>query len=298
MESKISKLAPDSDALNIVVCGDSRGERQLMPAVIESNTGINTINIAVDAGEVVSLIYALDSYDSYDNVYVLSASSWQINDGANDKGYLSQKCFQQLTLAEKLSIYQNNLFELVRMESGLIRLEMKYFLNKYPVKEELSYEEEVLKEDGFRGIDYTLNVEKEHLANLLQTHSWYKNLTNDNVRWRLFKEAMNVLGEKNAFIIVCQPPASPIWKEKTKNTVISKAEEEFSKKMDSICHQFTNIVFYDFYTNDIDLLDNSMYYDYQHLNRKGAEIFSKIFSDSINRELLVRMHDKVNNKPI
>jgi hypothetical protein len=129
MESKISLLQLEDNTLNIVVGGDSRGERQLIPDVIKSNTGHNTINVCVDAGEVVTLSYALDTYDNYNNVYILSASSWQINDGANAAGYVSQKCFQKLTPQEKLTIYQNKLFELFRMESTLIRLELRYLLN-------------------------------------------------------------------------------------------------------------------------------------------------------------------------
>jgi hypothetical protein len=115
------------------------------------------------------------------------------------------------------------------------------------------------------------------------------------VRWRLFKEAIDVLSKKKSLMIFYQPPVSPIWKEKTRNTDISRAEEEFSQKMDSLSHQYENIVFYDFYNNDIKSLGNNMYYDYQHLNRNGAEIFSEIFSDIVNREIKERAHNNVIN---
>ena len=285
----------DSDSLNVVVGGDSRGERQLIPYSIESNTGFNTINICVDAGEIVSLSYALDAYDTYNNVYIISASSWQINDGANATGYLSQKCFQKLTLREKLIIYQKNIFELFRLESSLIRLKMKYFLSKNSEKEDFFYDEEIITEFGFLGIEDTLKIDHEFLGTLINSHNWYNDLNNNGVRWRIFKEAFNKLGEKDALIIFYQPPVSPIWKEKTRNTVISRAEEEYSKKLDSLCSQYENIVFYDFYNNDINSLGNIMYYDYQHLNRNGAEIFSELFSDIINREIKARTHDNVYN---
>ena len=70
MESKISKLHIDSDSLNIVIGGDSRGERQLIPYSIESKTGYNSINISVTAGEIVSTAYALDVYSAHNNVYI------------------------------------------------------------------------------------------------------------------------------------------------------------------------------------------------------------------------------------
>ena len=229
------------------------------------------------------------------NVYIISASSWQINDGANAIGYVSQKCFQQLTLLEKFNIYQNEISEFFRLETTLIRIEIKYLLSNISENEEFFYDDEIISESGFLGINDTLTIDHEYLNTLLNSHAWYKNLNNNGGRWRIFKEAFNKLSEKDALIIFYQPPVSPIWKEKTRNTVISKTEEEYSNKLDSLCNQYENIVFYDFYNNDINSLGNNMYYDYQHLNRNGAEVFSELFADIITKEINARSQSNTYN---
>ena len=67
----------------------------------------------------------------------------------------------------------------------------------------------------------------------------------------------------------------------TSTLFIDVAEQEYSKKVKSEVEKYKNIVFIDFYNNDIPVLTDSMYYDVQHLNRKGAEVFSTFLSKKI-----------------
>jgi len=291
LDSKISKLPINNDSINIIIAGDSRGERQLIPHIFKLNTGYNSINIAVTAGDIISTIPALQTYSDL-NIYVISASSWQINDGAIDPGYLSLKCFRELTLFEKFQIYHENLNELVRIEMRFIKQSILFLFRNYKDDyEKYHYDDTIIKNFGFLGIEDTLEIDSIKLNSLLGSHAWYKAINPNGARWRIFTEELNKFNERNSLIVIFQPPVSPIWKGKTENTFIGSFEKNYSKKLDSLCDQYENIVFYDFYTNDIDSLENNVFYDYQHLNRNGAAIFSRSLSSIISKEIEARTYN-------
>ena len=74
MEIKIKMRSIDTTKTNIIIAGDSRAERQLIPKVIKSETGINTINIAVSDGDLISTIYSIKKfYSNSDIIFVISA---------------------------------------------------------------------------------------------------------------------------------------------------------------------------------------------------------------------------------
>ena len=62
----------------------------------------------------------------------------------------------------------------------------------------------------------------------------------------------------------------------------------YSNKLSELSKEYSNIDFYDYYTNNISELTDEMYYDYQHLNQMGAKTFSekisKLIIDSVNFE--------------
>lgn len=275
IESKISNLKIDKNKINIIVAGDSRGERQLIPKIIESNTGYNSINIAVNAGDLVSTVFAIKKHYSGSNlIFIISASSWQINDGAISPGYLSAKCFQKLTTIEKLNFYKSNVWEFVNLYKKLIKQTILSFFSSDASF--FNYDSKIISELGYQatsGVIAAFNSDKE-VNNYLSIHPWYMNISNNGARWRIFQEAIRELSRIDSYFILLQPPVSPYWKKITKNTYIDIAEEEYSKKLNNLVLEYNNIDFYDFYSKDINELNDSMYYDYQHLNSKGAMMFS------------------------
>ena len=46
------------DDTEVIVAGDSRAERQVMPAIIERRTGWRTVNVATTAGDLITLSHA------------------------------------------------------------------------------------------------------------------------------------------------------------------------------------------------------------------------------------------------
>jgi hypothetical protein len=285
VERKIAELVIDTNKINIIIAGDSRAERQLIPKIIKEITGFNTINIAANSTDLVTTATAIKkSYPSCSKIiFIISASSWQINDGAIDRGYLSLKCFQKMTFLNKLILFKNNLTGMSKLQIDLIQSFKYFFLHILNKKTFINYDANIIKELGYRGINGQLNVDLtvKELMVKYKLHPWYKNLSNNGIRWLIFKKALNEIGNMNTHFIIYQPPISPYWKTNTAKSFIDIAEKEYSNKMSKEIQKYNNLIFFDFYNNDIAELSNNMYYDVQHLNRQGAEIFSVYLSKKI-----------------
>jgi hypothetical protein len=277
IDAKISKLPIIEGKMNIVIAGDSRAERQLIPEIIEKKTGFNTINIAVSNGEIISTVTAIKKkYSTSNFIFVISASSWQINDGATSPGYLSEKCFQKATIFEKIKLYKNDVVGFTKIYGRLIG-EFTSSIS-YP---NYNYDEEIIKNKGFLGIEGVFEEmeTKEEIESYIQRHRHYKNFENNGIRWRVFKESIKELDALESTSIIIQPPLSPYGKSFTKNTIIERAEKEYSQKLNNLSFGFEKIIFYDFYSKDELVIKDSLYYDYFHLNKQGAILYSQKIGD-------------------
>jgi hypothetical protein len=281
LESKISILKIDTAKTNIIIAGDSRAERQLIPEIIKNITGINAINIATSSCDLVTLVSAIKKKYQYCSkiIFVISASSWQVNDGAIDPGYLSLQCFHKLNIREKFVMYRNSLPEMKLLQARLLYDFIKKVLH---IGNKLDYDVKVISELGFYGVEGKFKVQtKNILEKTFVSHPWYKNNNNNGVRWTIFLKSLREIGNMNSFFIIYQPPISAYWRINTAKSFIDIAESEYSKKLAIEIQDSKNIEFYDFYSNEISTLNDSMYYDYQHLNRQGAEVFSVLLSKKI-----------------
>jgi len=288
IEIKISKLPIKKDKLNIIIAGDSRGERQIIPAIIDSVTGCNTINIAIPSGDLVTAFEAIkEHYLNQKILFVISASSWQINDGAIDVGYLSPNCFQKASALEKVHLYRDNLQRLGNMYKELVLFSFAHYfpfvnLNSF-------YSEEIIRNKGFYGISGKFKYVKNEneISGFLHRHPWYKNLSNNGVRWRIFKEIVKKLNDTKLKTILIQPPVSKYFKKITKNTFVETAEKEYSNKLKILSNEYENIDVLDFYMNDISELSDSLYYNFQHLNKNGAVLFSKKIAEIVAERIKI-----------
>ncbi len=286
VEEKILNLEIDSSNVNIIIAGDSRAERQLIPKMIESVTGLNTINISNSSCDLVTAQDLIEKYYSNGKfIFVISASSWQINDGSIIPGYLSDKCFEKLTFMEKRRIYKNNVPELFRLYVNMARNNIKTLIPKKVVR---SRSAKSIPEYGYVGFDGNITYMKSSfdIEQYFNRHGWYKDCKLDGARLRVFKDALKKISKMKYHFIIYQPPVSPYWKRITKNTFIDSAEIEYSGKLKKLVSQYDNIDFYDFYLQEDIELNDSMYYEYQHLNRKGSKVFSNKIAEIIKKYIL------------
>ncbi len=283
LESKIARFKLHENEINLIIAGDSRAERQLIPRVFSHQTGYNAVNIAVASCDLVTFLHALKKLDRNPrNIFIVSASSWQINDGAIDIGYLSEKCFQQMTIYERFSLFSKNFKDLSEMYKRLFKHSLAGLF-----KSDLflpGLDSEIINMKGFNGRTGNIQIKtsETEITEYLNNHPWYKNLANKGIRWEIFARAFKELGKMDSHFIIFQPPVSPYWKRIIRDTPIEKSELYFSQKLKELALEFNNVDFYDFYDQEIPGLEDCMYYDPQHLNKDGSEIFSNFLANLIN----------------
>ena len=272
---------------DIIIGGDSRAERQVVPAIVLSHTGRNAVNIATTSCDLVTLYNALKKHDicSKSCTLIISTSIFQVNDGAIDPGYLSEASLLNMSLHEKIVVHRSTLDRLL---VDLVKITILGMVSHpEPVSEAL------IRENGFHGIQENLKLPVNVLMDPKKTnHPWYRNLHLRGARWRIFQETLNKLAASHMRIYIYQPPVSPAWRTYTVGSFIDQSEREFGSMLRAATQKYSNVQFLDFYSNPDARLGNSMYYDIQHLNRAGAEIFTEILMEKIGNDLRTELLDK------
>jgi hypothetical protein len=276
----------------IVIAGDSRAERQLIPSIVEKNTGVKTINIAVSSGELISFMPYLNYFNPDSTTFIFSTSSWQINDGGISPGYFSLDAYIQLDLYERLSIYKFNLYDFIQMEDQLVRNSFKdIFRELTNTTKKYQYDQDVIHNKGFLAIHKYLKSTKAEFKwqknrHQKEQHPWYQNLKSQGFRSKLFDYAISTLGSTNFRVILYQPPVLRSFYTSNKTTEIGLFESRFGAKLSKHSKQFKNITVLNFYDKPLMFLTDSCFYDPQHLNFNGA----KKFTNYISQQLLYPTH--------
>ena len=270
LEGKLRSLVTADT--EVIVAGDSRAERELVPAIVEARSGRKTVNIASTAQDLVTLSNALARHPLPANAtLIVDISVFQVNDGAIDPPFLSTACLLNMTTRERVTVYVDRLgspwsslaFRFVEGEPAVIGPAM-------------------LRERGFLGIDKQLSLPLPKM--LLNEHPWYRKMSLHGARWRIFQEALGRLAASGRRIYLFQPPISPAWRRYTSDTFVDTAERNLGAMLGPAAAQYPNVRFLDFYSADPGLGD-AQFYDIQHLNRGGAAAFTGLLMDRIGAEL-------------
>lgn len=268
LEGKLRSLVSDDTA--VIVGGDSRGEGQVVPAVIEARTRRHAANVATAAQDLVTLSNALARHDipAAGRVLIVSASLFQVNDGAIDTGYLSTACLLNMTTGERARVYLDRL--------GSPWSPLAFQFTEDPPAEIAS---ERLREKGFVAIEKQLSLPLPKV--LLNAHPWYRRVSLEGARWRIFEDALARLAAAGFRIYIFQPPVSPAWRAYTAGTFVDSAERKYAAMLTSATQKDSNVTFLDFYSVPDPRLGNDKFADIQHLNRGGAGVFTGILLDRI-----------------
>ena len=283
MEDKTSTLISVVKDPNVIVAGDSRAERQLVPNIIMRDNALKVINVASSSGDLVSFVAAIKKYhlDKKNRIFVLSVGISQVNDGATDDGYMSDKCFQRLSIMARLSIYKGNLWNLCLIQR---RLSIKLLAKVLHLDRDLDLGgRNPPSENGYLGVHGVLKGElpATELNRLLISHSWYKNVALEGEKWKIFQKALSELGRMNGRFIIYQSPISPAWRLYTADSFVDRAEVKYSKMLGNEIRKYRNVSFIDFYSTVNANLTDEMFYDFQHLNTQGAKVFSEMLASKI-----------------
>lgn len=289
LENKIIELTKLNSNFSLVLAGDSRAERQIMPAIIESRYNIKSINIATSSCDIVTMYNALKKYHLVDKsiTVVVSAGFFQVNDGAIDTGYISMAQMINMPLKDKLRLFSNNLTGFYRKYSDALKVNITNQIKGIPGY--LDKSDERLIHLGFKPIYGNLKLPVDLISNPKTTkHSWYKNINIHGTRWKVFQSTLKKMSESKCRFILYQAPVSDAFKDHVIGTSIDKYEQEFSSMLENESNKYSNISFIDYYSLPPKNLNNEDYYDPQHLNKNGAVKFTAfIIDDCINKSLLV-----------
>lgn len=261
----------------VIVAGDSRAERHVDPAVIESRLHASAVNVAVSSGEMISVAKTFEHYDILKNkpVLIVSATSFQYNNGAIDHDSLSMDSVVEMPWLQQILVVREKLPEMayrkIRMYLGLGK--KSKLLKNYAEK-------------GFVGVEgkLTATVDQLHTIGIEDgktRHPWYKDLRPGAPKETILADAIDRLARSGCRIILFTPPVSPVFREYIKDSWIDRYEQDYSAFLKRTAERHPNIHFLDFYQNWTDEFPNENFYDIQHLNRTGAQKLTAILCDKI-----------------
>jgi hypothetical protein len=283
LEEKVQALllGEDGAAVDVILCGDSRAERQLIPAVVKDATGLNAVNIGVKYLDLVTLANCFRKYllpRDPNVIIVISTSIFQVNDGAVGEGYTTPACMFNLTWTDQIKLFKKHL-------PYLINEKIEYYYQYFKARaKSTNSEKKEFAEKGYVGIDKTLKMSNGKLKMDIKkvAHPWYRDFTFPGKKWAIFQRALRDIASSGNTIILFNPPGSPAWLELSKGTFMDAAERQFSSLLGQEAQKYDNVHFLDFYDDEREAFTNDMFYDLQHLNRKGSEIFTRMISQEIS----------------
>ena len=271
--AKFIKLGQTNGNARLVIAGDSKAERQIDPRVFAA-AGIPAANVAIPSGDLWSLVHTIEllNLHKFKMPYLISVGGYQINDGNIGKEAVSADLYFSFTPWERLRVFGST-----------------YFLEAYS---QLKYEnvyrnikgfmDEVRRTDGFYPNGGFFGQAAKPFSCIRMRHNsqaspyaTIRNIKTDGARWRLFQEAIKKLESwGNPYVLYTSPPSKK-GRECFGGTYAEDLERDFAAKVKEATKDLKRVRFVDLYFNAPFTIDDSHYYDPEHLGISGAQIFSQ-----------------------
>lgn len=292
VEKVHSLLIEPGRAPAVIVAGDSRAQRQVIPEVLRRELGVDAVNVAVAAGELISVSKVLrqDALREKRPLLIISATLFQINDGAIDHDAISMDCLIAMGWIDQIAMFRQKLPEMAYRKIRMYRrcLAMKLGLSSVRTKQ--------FAEDGFMGIEGTFDPSGMAAHPERIRHPWYQDLNLEGRKWRVFRAALREIAASGSQVLLFNGPSSPVWKQLSRDTFMDAAEQQYSQMLEREVAQYANVHFIDFHNGWTDELPDESFYDIQHLNRTGAAAFSEILCNEVKR-LHLLSHEPASTDP-
>lgn len=276
----------EKDEIDLLIMGDSRAERQISPKIIDSILSINSLNLAISSGDIIRIKKFISNNQSYFNQLkknvdfkiLISVSDWQVNDNAQKWGILSHSTISLLSPIERLK-YLNKKTDYIKF----VVHGYKNFVHQKFRSLGLINLREQFDSNGFLGVEGILTKESVDLMNL-DIHPWYIDYKIDGWRFKLYVDVLRFLNDNFNEVILLIPPTSEYWKIKTKNTNVQKVTKTYIDNLTKVIlsENLKNIKIWDLYNYPPNEIDNSDFYDFEHLNVRGAKKLSSFISKKLD----------------
>lgn len=288
VEASLCVLDRDGSA-KILVAGDSRAKAQIIPAILTARTKRSCVNVAEAVnfgGDLTTLVNVLRRNPQYlasAPALVLSVSQ----DGVNDLSFQNASMASLLnwTSADHLGAAIRAPFRyLVFMRKhylpALLRLvRRKYSHGEFTCDGDVRLSPYLIDTKGwrpFQGRDTAASAGKG-------THERY---LLKGGRWRSMVASLEWLARSPARpILLFVGPVDPSWRASAAGTRALAAEARFSKMVALEAARHPDIHYLDFFQGPPPELDSLHFYNSNHLNAQGSEVFSRILADSLTRVL-------------
>jgi hypothetical protein len=282
LEAKINTFLPEGNTVELIIAGDSRAERQLIPSLFKSERNLETVNIAKDVGDVMSLVYANKKYEFADSgkVFVLGLSSLLTNDGAYKNWFMSQSSITEIGIVKQLLLFKSDYMENWYRRMSLIWDDL--INDKRGIG--LLQEDIRIKYSGYIPIDKQLDIEsfsKNNLNPKTTEHLWYRKPNNNGIRKTVFEKSLEQFSKTGVTIVVIQSPMAPAWRSYVGENYMHRLELDHSRLLVELAARYKNVWAIDFYTKQPSIFTNELFYNATHFNKTGAITFTKAVIDSL-----------------
>ncbi len=285
MIAKIVKTLQRAPTAKVIFAGDSKAERHLDPRVFVAD-GIPAINTAIPSGDLWTLVHSLEGLglDSLKATFVISVGSYQINDGHSEKDAYSAEVFFSLTPWERLKMFKSSYFLAARK---MLFWNDAYL--EYPL-----FVKQVLQMSEYFGNEGFNPIEPNEYSCMRFRHnshvspvSMYRNADLNGGRWRLFREALKKMESWKGTYVLYNSPYSKKGKACLQGSYAEDIERDFSEKVKAATKDLKHVRFIDFFFDPPITIDENLYYDPGHLDKRGAEIFTKWWLAYLKSEKLL-----------
>jgi len=255
---------------DIVIYGSSRAWVQIDPTMISNSLNVSTYNLGID-GHNFWLQYLRHSLllenNIKPNLIILSLDVFTLQKAENL--YNSEQFLPYMLWNKKIkeATISYNGFNLIDYEIPLIR----YFGRGNAVQTAMKIKSKVERIRGYQGRDEQWNNDFDKAKKEMKNY----NIVLDSASIILFERFLNECKSKNIKIVFIYPPEYIEGQKFVKNrrSIIS-LYEKYSKKY--------NIPYYD-YSRDPLSFQKNFFYNASHLNKTGAELFTKKLIDSLKK---------------
>jgi hypothetical protein len=258
---------------DIIIAGDSRADRQLDPALMKRYTALNTINIAQSAHDLYAVSKILLALKLEKKAIVLSASSWQLNDGAILSDYFRLESFGDLSFLDKLKLYK---FDLVLLYRKQIRRFLFCIIYKASIRK-FYYTGRKINSGFERAGCRNKAADRTFFMN----HPFYLNPNYNGIKRKLLEKAIyNLSLLRGCKIIIYNGLVTNEFRSAAKNNGVYRLEKYYDKSMEDMSSKYKNIKYISYI--DSQLLEDRCFYDPQHLCESGVPRFTKLIADEVN----------------
>jgi hypothetical protein len=260
------------DVADVIICGDSRADRQLDPGIIKSKTRLNVINIASTSQDLYTWSESLAMAGVNGKTIIISASFFQINDAANDFAFFNLNTFSDMDFKDKIEMYKNDYLDLILIQTKLAYSSILKKTHKSDFGNNLRSVNEgyMSKECGYFAIT----------EDWFDKHFWYQSPEIGGIKQKFLKKAIaNLASLEGCKIIIYNGPVSDSFAKAASLNGILDLEKQYDAIMLELCGKY-GIHFISF-LNDSTFGNDQFYYDPQHLCITGAIEFSNKIADML-----------------